>query len=405
VTSTPLKRIARLMTKTVGDGARSLVALEHLESGTGKLLPDARLIDVPPGPGVTTVAAGDVLFGKLRPYLAKSWVADRPTFASTELLCLRPQRETYSRWLGYVVASSPVIEWAVATSDGTKMPRTSWEKLGEFRLVVPSPNSQRVIAEYLDRETARIDALVVAKRRMVTLLEERRAEAVGRLVLGFASRDPSMPVQDWASALLSRWSTTTLGRCLTRATYGFTNPMPTVDDGPYLLTANDIGDGVIKYSTARRTSEEAYSTAITDKCRPRVGDVLVTKDGSLGRVARADGARACINQSVALLRPSPALDSNYLVAVLRSFPYQQLMAFQAGGTTIKHIYVTRIIKMPIPIPSIEDQRLMTARVHTIDERHNTATNNLKRSILLLQERRQALITAAVTGQIDILSAS
>lgn len=239
----------------------------------------------------------------------------------------------------------------------TAIPMLTQEMLRSVTVTIPTEERrQRSIADFLDTETARIDRLIEKKRRMVELLEKRRAEAVGRAVLGFASRDPSMPAQAWASALPTVWPIAPLGHCLMRVTYGFTNPMPTVDDGPYLLTANDIGDGAIQYSTARRTSEQAYLTEITDKSRPRAGDVLVTKDGSLGRIAQADGTRACINQSVALLRPSKLIDSQYLVAVLQSAPYQQLMAFQAGGTTIKHIYITRIVKMPIPRPPLDAQR-------------------------------------------------
>ncbi len=260
---------------------------------------------------------------------------------------------------------------------------------------------QRKIADYLDRETAWIDALIAKKQRAIDLVRSRRARVIGDLLLGFASRDPSLPARDWASSLPAKWPITNLGKCLERATYGFTNPMPSVDDGPYMLTANDIGDGSILYSTARRTSEEAYVTAITNKSRPRLGDVLVTKDGTLGRIARADGARACINQSVALLRPSEILQPEFLVALLRAAPYQELMAFQAGGTTIKHIYVTRIVKMPIPLPPLDAQQELAKRVRTTDEREDETLNLLGQSLAILQERRHAVITAAVGGELDV----
>ena len=106
-----------------------------------------------PHSGAASVKVGDVLFGKLRPYLAKTWLVDRAAYASTELLCLRPNGTTDSRWLSYVCAGRPMVEWAVATSDGTKMPRTSWDKLSEYRVSVPDPLRQREIADYLDAAT------------------------------------------------------------------------------------------------------------------------------------------------------------------------------------------------------------------------------------------------------------
>jgi type I restriction enzyme S subunit len=353
------------------------------------------------------VQKGDIVFNKLRTWQGGLGVSKFDGIVSPAYFVCRPLADADPRYLHFLLRSRVYLEELTRISKW--MPPSqfdiSWDDLRSLNVVVPPLTTQRAIADYLDRETERIDALIAAKRRMVKLLAERRAEAIGRVVLGFSSRDPSMPVPAWASALPSRWAITTLGRCLTRATYGFTNPMPTVADGPYLLTANDIGDGAIEYSTARRTSEEAYVTAITDKSRPHAGDVLVTKDGSLGRVARADGTRACINQSVALLRPSASLDSHYLVALLRSSPYQELMTFQAGGTTIKHIYVTRIVKMPVPLPPLEHQRRVASEAQGLDKDHDAAADSLERSIALLHERRQALVTAAVTGQLDILEAA
>ncbi len=209
-----LKRIARLMTDVSDCGPRPLIALEHLESGTGKLLPGVDVKEIhSPGPGVADIAVGDVLFGKLRPYLAKTWVADRPSFASTELLCLRPRDGVDSRWFGYVVASSPFIDWAVATSDGAKMPRTNWEKLGEFRMTIPSLTAQVLIADYLDLETARIDSLIAAKRRMVELLEERNITLIHELTSRGARECITVDTQvHWLGAIPAHWQTMQIRR-------------------------------------------------------------------------------------------------------------------------------------------------------------------------------------------------
>lgn len=351
---------------------------------------------------------GDLVLNRMRAFQGAIGLTDRSGIVSPDYLVLRPRLGAEGRFLHYLFRSPWFVGEMVArlrgigsTDTGTvRTPRINAEDLFDIRVALPTIAAQRAIADYLDHETSRIDALIAAKRRLVELLEERRADAIGQAVLGFASRDPSMGSSLWAAALPATWPVSALGRCLVRATYGFTNPMPTIEDGPYLLTANDIGDGVIRYATARRTSEEAYVGAITEKSRPRVGDVLVTKDGSLGRVALADGRRACINQSVALLRPLQTVEPAYLVALLRSNPYQQLMQFQAGGTTIKHIYVTRIVKMPIPLPPRSQQREIVRLVRAIDEAHQTAGGRTATSIELLQERRQALITAAVTGELE-----
>ncbi len=84
------------------------------------------------------------------------------------------------------------------------------------------------------------------------------------------------------------WEVAELRSFLERITYGFTNPMPTTEAGPWKVTAADIQNGLINYETARHTSQEAYEKELTDKSRPRVNDVLLTKDGSIGRIAVVD---------------------------------------------------------------------------------------------------------------------
>jgi len=174
--SVRFKAAADLITSCDGSKVRPFVALEHLESGTGRLITDAELADRPASDtGAASVEPGDVLFGKLRPYLAKTWLADRPVFASTELLCLRPRVGIDSRWLTYLVTSGPFVDWAVASSEGTKMPRTSWEKIAEYRIDIPPLDHQCAITDYLDAETARIDALIEKKLRMSSCLPHFRA--------------------------------------------------------------------------------------------------------------------------------------------------------------------------------------------------------------------------------------
>lgn len=171
-------------------------------------------------------------------------------------------------------------------------------------LVLPSVSEQALIATFLDRETAKIDALVAEQRRLIDLLKEKRQAVISHAVT--KGLDPHAPLKpsgiEWLGDVPAHWHVTPIGHLCDSLSYGFTNPMPTTDDGPYMLTANDVDYGSVNYETARRTSREAYLNALTEKSRPKKGDVLITKDGTLGRVALHDGREACINQSVASLR-------------------------------------------------------------------------------------------------------
>lgn len=382
-TSTPLKRIARLTTDNIDRGTRPLLGLEHLESGTGRLRPDASLPEVvAPGAGVADVAVGDVLFGKLRPYLAKSWVADRSAFASTELLCLRPQPGIDPRWLGYLVASSSVVDWAVATSDGTKMPRTSWDKLGEYRAIVPSLAAQRTLADHLDHETARIDALVSAKRRMVELLQERRESSTASLVERATDVGASRPV----------W---TLMR-----------PRE-VTGAPHLEVLSVYRDfGVIPKSSR----SDNYNKTPEDLSRYQVvapGNVVVNKmkawQGSIG----VSSYRGIVSPDYLVCEVTGAIDSGYLHHLLRS--PQLRTEFQHRSEGIRpsqwRLQWDQLRLITLPIPQAEDQQCI-AEAHAGEVMRSQAlAYALDRQLGLLQEHRQALITAAITEQINISEAA
>jgi type I restriction enzyme S subunit len=175
---------------------------------------------------------------------------------------------------------------------------------------------------------------------------------------------------------MTEWSSSVLEKYLDLITYGFTNPMPTTDGGPYMITAKDVNGGEIQYATARHTSDEAFRNLLTDKSRPRNGDVLVTKDGTLGRVAVVQREDLCINQSVALLRPNSLVRSDYLKYLLESPTYQKRMLADAGGSTIQHIYITRLAKMEVQIPSIKVQDKILSVLRPLDGKiRNIRDNN------------------------------
>ena len=164
------------------------------------------------------------------------------------------------------------------------------------------------------------------------------------------------------------WQQVQLGDLLTRITYGFTNPMPTTDSGPTMVTAKDIRGGRIDYSTVRHTSVEAFRERLTDKSRPRVGDILLTKDGSIGRVAVCDRDDICINQSVALLQLKSDVNPRFLAYLLQAPRYQAAMAADADGSTIKHIYITRVDKMAIEVPDAVKQKEIADVLGVLDDK-------------------------------------
>lgn len=170
--------------------------------------------------------------------------------------------------------------------------------------------------------------------------------------------------------------------------YGFTNPMPTSSAGPFMVTARDINSGRVLYESARQTTVEAYKNLLSPKSRPKLNDILLTKDGTLGRLALVDKQGICINQSVALLRPNARIDPLYFKKLLESPNYQKKMIEDAGGSTIKHIYITIVNKMPVNVPASKEEQ--TAIANALSD-----VDALISSLEKLIAKKRAIKTAAM----------
>ena len=222
--------------------------------------------------------------------------------------------------------------------------RLPTEGFQEWSIPFPSREEQVTISTFLDNETAKIDALIAEQQRLIELLQEKRQAVISHAVT--KGLNPDAPMKDsgveWLGEVPEHWEVRPLAHLTNLLSYGFTNPMPTSEDGPFMLTANDIGQGSIRFETARRTTPGAFESLLTGKSRPEKDDILITKDGTLGRVAIHDGSLACVNQSVAVMRVNQGyLIPGFASASLMGGVYQDRMVYEAGGTTIKHIYIYR----------------------------------------------------------------
>lgn len=191
------------------------------------------------------------------------------------------------------------------------------------------------------------------------------------------------------------WVYTPLYNFLSFISYGFTNPMPTVPDGIFMITAADITGGRLQLETARKTSESAYRTLLSSKSKPRQNDILLTKDGTLGRLALTGNETICINQSVAVMRPNERIIPQFLKILLESPYYQKRMVDEAGGSTIKHIYITIVDKMPLGIPlNKSEQSAIAAALSDVD----ALLAHLDQLIAKKRDIKQAAMQQLLTGQ-------
>jgi type I restriction enzyme S subunit len=378
---------------------KSLVT-SPVKKSDGELLPFVGLEDVGPGTGALATdelpmkaaldsvlhRPGDVLFSKLRPYLAKSFMPTMPGSATGELLVLRPGRKIDGRFLLYSTLSSPWLELAETTSYGTKMPRTSWEAMSEYRLLLPPLDDQRRIVGFLDIEISKIDTLISLRSLQANKLEEHEASWRSQLFLASKSG-----VWIKVKHLLR-----------SKPRYGVLVPEFADSGVPFIRVANlsDIANRT-RLATIPYELSAQYGRTVT-----MIDDVLITVvGGTIGKAAIVpeDLAGANVARAIAVLRLNPEHASSLFTTWVETpeFMRQVRLATEADSAQ-PTLGMEDLANFSVRWPAdYSEERVMTqiARERQLDTATVHAT--LNRQLALLTERRQALITAAVTGGITV----
>lgn len=359
--------------------------------------------------GYTFVADGDVLLAKVTPCFenGKGSVAfglkNGIGFATTEVYALRPSQSLDARFLDFVLRSSDFRQYGTARLTGAGgLKRLSANDLRNYPVSLPPLDVQRAIADFLDRETARIDTLIAEQQKLIELLEERRESVVDLILVDHGLRIPDR-FEDYSSGLPDGWRVILLGRTLRQLTNGFVGPTRDilVEDGIRYIQSTHIKSGRIDF--ARRPF---YVSRTWHEERPRIhlhpGDVLIVQTGDIGKVAVVPpdfGEASCHALQIARTRPE-IVSGEYLGAFLSSrLGYQSLLA-RVTGALHPHLEAG-IRNVPIVVPPIDVQAHIVRQTDEQTAKIDTLIAESERFIELARERRAALITAAVTGQIDV----
>lgn len=391
-----LRRLVESRVRKDVPGTRPLVNLDAVGSGTGRLIEDAVL---PIAEGAQSIAAepGDVLFSKLRPYLRKSLLVEKPVFASSEFLCLRPKKsDVDSRWLLYASLSDPWIEHSQASSYGTKMPRTSWDEMATLPISSPPLDAQRRIADFLDDQVSRIDEAVRLRREQAAALMVRAWAVFGETIA--SDQFPLVPLR----RVLLSIADGPFGSAFTSADY--------VDDGPAAIRLGNIGFARFKAADLARVPHRIYDEF--PRCHVAQGDLLIASLGDnnnhAGRacVAPASLGPAMVKGKCFVARPRPnAVSSTYLALVLSSPLGAETLAVHGRGSTRNMVNIDIMKSCAIPLPGLARQAAIVNATEDHMGAAEAAVAEMTAQVGLLEERKRSLITAAVTGEFDVTTAS
>jgi type I restriction enzyme S subunit len=389
-----LKRSVRLISEKATE-RHSPIALENIESWTGRFIPS----DIEYSGEGTAFNSGDLLFGKLRPYLAKAYFADAIGEAVGDFHVLRPNSEIFGRYLQYLILNRDVISMLDGSTYGAKMPRVGWEFMGNMMFPIPPIEEQVAICSVIDAETTKIDSLVEEQQRLIGLLKEKRQAVISHAVT--KGLNPDAPMKDsgieWIGKVPKHWEILRLGTV-------FREIADSGSDGLPILCVS-IHNGV----SDRQLDEDEMDRKITrsdDISKYKVvapGDLVYNMmrawQGGFGAVT----VPGLVSPAYVVARPKRKLETAFVEMLLRTAQAVEEMRRHSHGVTDfrLRLYWDDFKCLCVALPPESEQVSIIRFIEEEAQKIDLLVSECNGNIDLLQERRTALISAAVTGKIDV----
>ncbi|MGW0825862.1 restriction endonuclease subunit S [Streptomyces sp. NPDC002845] len=340
----------------------------------------------------------------------KAWqgslgVSRHEGIVSPDYLVCEIVRPVHSPYLHHLLRSAPLIGEFKSRSKGIRPAqwRLYWEDLAKVRIPLPPLQEQRRIADFLDAETARIDQIIALRERHCLLLGERTRRTIEQLATG-TDHHPTPSGNPWIRTVPDGWTVLPLKRRWQVIDCKHRTPKY-VESGYPVVSPGDVSPGRLDLSRAHRfVSENDYLDLADDLRRPRHGDIVYSRNASVGVAAYVDtGAPFTMGQDVCRIT-SPDQDQLFLSYVLNTVALRELRSLQVGSTFTR-VNISTLLRLSIPCPPPDRQRRIARQMDEVNAAGEHLNDALERQLSLLAERRQALITAAVTGQFDVSTAS
>ncbi len=349
------------------------------------------------------VKHGDVIVSTVRTYLraiARIREPEDNLVVSTGFAVVRPRDVLVPDFLGNILSASYFVEQVIARSTGVSYPAINASELVAIPVTVPPKDEQAEIAEFLDRETGKIDELVAEQRRLMELLQEKRQAVISHAVT--RGLNPAAPLKpsgiEWLGDVPTHWEVISI-KWLSPVKRG-ASPRP-IDDPKYFDDEGEFAwvriadvsacDGVLN-ETTQRLSELGSSLSV--KIAP--GELFVSIAGTVGKPC-ISAIKACIHDGFVYF---PTLKVNPLF-LYRIFEGGVCYGGLGKWGTQLNLNTDTIGSIRVALPPAAELDEILAFLDAELAKLDALTAEAQRAIDLLQERRTALISAAVTGQIDV----
>lgn len=386
-----IKDVASIISQKSDNLALPYIALDNIISWDGSFVPSDSASDG----NSNLCAAGDVLFGKLRPYLAKGYIPNEDSLCSPEFIVLRPLADTNNKFLLYFLLSPQYIGYIRNQVAGTKMPRTNASQVGASDIKIPSKFEQEAIAAYLDKECEKIGREIELLERKADGYRRLRRSLINRAVTRGLNQDaPTKPTNiSWIDTIPEHWGIKR-GKSLLNEVFRDARP----EDG----TVTCFRDGEVTLRTNRRTTGFTESEKEIGYHGVRVGDLVIHQmDAFAGSIGISDSDGKCSPICI-VCRPISDREVNlkyycYLLRTMAMRGFIQSLAKGIRERTTDFRYKT-LVTLNFPVPPIYEQEEIASYLDEKCSKIDAIVEKIETKIERLKQLKRSLINEVVTGQ-------
>ncbi len=326
-----------------------------------------------------------------------------PATVNSSIAVLRSFGKLDSRYLYQFFTSDYVQNVISRMRGGMGVPHLFQADLRKFFVSVPPLEEQTQIAKFLDYETAKIDALIEKQQQLIALLKEKLQAVISHAVT--KGLNPDTPLRDsgveWLGEVPAHWVVRRLKHVSPKVGVGLViNPsIYTRDEGVYFIFGGDVKEYRFDLTNTRRISPED-SNRLTPS-RLNSGDLISVRVGDPGITAVVPAELEGSNCASVIIVRCGDFDSGWLCSAMNSWVGRQQVGRVAYGAAQKQFNVSDAVEFVFPVPPRQEQDAIAKFIADKLHRFDTLSRSASEAVELLQERRTALISAAVTGKIDV----
>lgn len=328
---------------------------------------------------------------------------DTPVFAGYHTVIVRPDDQSYSRYLAYLFLTDAWRSQLCSRASGIKVFSITQGLLKKTTVILPPAEKAVAMTDYLDRKCSQIDAIIDRQQEVIEKLKAYKLSIITEAVTKGLNSD--VPMKDsgveWIGAIPEHWNIVPLTKQL-ESIVDYRGKTPEkVDTGIFLVTARNIKNGMIDYSISSEYVKAEDYNEIMRRGIPQIGDVLFTTEAPLGQVANVDRTDIALAQRIIKFSTKKHLNSYFLKYWIMSLGFQNFLITLSTGSTAVGIKASKLFMLPVSLAPIQEQKQIVAYLDKKCKNIESVIDRKQALIDKFTDYKKSLIYEVVTGKKEV----